>query len=102
MSNTTKDGGQAFPGKRLITTGVTCGTREINEQGMSLRDYFAGQAMSGLSGNDKILEAMAKSTDSFSICARANAIMAYELSDAMLAERAKVTDLERAGAGGMK
>lgn len=87
MSDAIKDGGAAFPVSHMQHFHQE--HAQAGEFGMSLRDYFAWQAMNGLAGSDKILEAMAKSTDSFSIVSRANAIMAYELADAMLAERAK-------------
>jgi hypothetical protein len=59
------DGGQAFP-------------RSSGLPGMSLRDWFAGQALTGFAANtvdDKYTAQLAKS--------------AYAIADAMLAERAK-------------
>ncbi len=49
--------------------------------GMSLRDYFAGMALSGISGNTTILNEAKDCGDV------ANA--AYNFADAMLAERMK-------------
>ena len=66
MSDKPNDGGPAFPGDGL------------GKQGMSLRDWFAGQALAGLiacpntSGDEK-----------------AFACNAYKFADAMLAEREK-------------
>jgi hypothetical protein len=53
-------------------------TDYIEEQGMTLRDYFAGQALVGL---------LANSVGPFS-CPR----LAYSLADAMLKERVKTDD----------
>lgn len=62
----TNNGGPAFPSDRF------------SELGMSLRDYFAGQALAGLLACDETggrKERFAK--------------VAYEYADAMLAERQK-------------
>ena len=70
-----KDGGPAFPrdaagfdfqGQRVVSASA----------GMSLRDYFAGQALAFLRFND-----YAGHGDAARLC--------YELADAMLAERDK-------------
>lgn len=63
--STPKDGGPAFP--------VCTDFSRVNE-GMSLRDWFAGQALSRLA---------------YEMGADAAAVDAYEYADAMLAERAK-------------
>ena len=60
----TKDGGQAFP--VAASNGHT--------EGMTLRDYFAGQALTGLLAH-------LNSSVGVSIC--------YEWADAMIAERNK-------------
>lgn len=52
--------------------------------GMSLRDWFAGQALSGLTSNTKWLETVNLKTD-LPCTIAANA--AYEFADAMLAAR---------------
>ena len=62
---TIKDGGPAFP--------VICATNMISH-GMTLRDYFAGQAL---------MHQFAAGYDSKQNTARA----AYELADAMIAAR---------------
>jgi hypothetical protein len=48
MSTTFNDGGSAFPHNELTSTG------EIyhDHLGMSLRDYFAGQALAGMMANN--------------------------------------------------
>lgn len=65
------DGGQAFPSHRASATPIP---------GMTLRDYFAGQAMAGMmsdSGCNPTRHHTAKDS--------------YLLADAMLAERAKAS-----------
>lgn len=73
-----KDGGTAFPIEGYQSDGF--GVNVIKSAGMSLRDWYAGQALKGIAG----------------IAAKAdkrywNAIAAecYEAADAMLAERTK-------------
>jgi len=83
-----EDGGPAFPISDASDDlhypngqPVTSGADAINTRGMSLRDYFAGQAISQLwNGYDL------KSEDSQLATAAAKA---YALADAMLKERAK-------------
>ncbi len=58
-------GGPAFPS----------GTDGLYFKGMTLRDYFAAQAMHGMAKDDVSIKAIAR--------------VAYEISDAMLAERVK-------------
>lgn len=74
------DGGPAFP-----TDGMTLidGTRASTKRsGMSLRDYFAGQAMAAYLASPTTSR---MATDNVSICAE----WAYAQADAMLAEREK-------------
>jgi len=69
----------AFP--LVVTTGsVATGFKIHRTEGMSLRDYFAGQALVGLAA----LSAHPQSPD-----IAGQAIMAYEMADAMLKERGK-------------
>lgn len=63
---TPPDGGPAFP----------CGPENSDHPGMSLRDFFAGQAIAGLGLTDE-------ETDSWG----GVAAYAYGLADAMLKER---------------
>lgn len=97
MSDTAKDGGPAFPFEYDVGEGLG----RAPHTGMSLRDYFAAQAMVGLSVS---WADTAVGRVNFTTAAES----AYKAADAMLAERAKaeppstLTDLERAGAGGMK
>lgn len=79
MSDERDDGGPAFP-----TTKPLDGWGDPN-RGMSLRDWFAGQALIGL------LSATShpKSTGPSQEPAEVYALNAYILADAMLAERTK-------------
>jgi hypothetical protein len=71
-----KDGGQAFPRSvAKASSGVIPGPR-----GMTLRDYFAGQALAGYSASD---EHFCEWTH------RETADQAYAAADAMIAERDK-------------
>mgnify|MGYP000888019546 CR=1 FL=1 len=55
--------------------------------GMTLRDWFAGQALAGIAANEAFLVKTKELGDPKTICAKA----AYEFADAMLAAR-KETD----------
>ena len=57
-------------------------------KGMSLRDYFAGQALQGLSGNPWFIEQQAHAHGPDAVEANI-ARVAYLVADAMLAERNK-------------
>ena len=63
MSNEQDDGGPAFP------------NNDATHPGMSLRDWFAGQALAGLCAYNEIADPSVY------------ALACYALSDAMLAER---------------
>lgn len=67
------DGGAAFPSPGVILDGRQQGAYE----GMTLRDYFAAKAMQAWS--------VGVYSPKEQVCAR----VAYEVDDAMLAERAK-------------
>lgn len=91
-----KDGGPAFP-TREIRDGEGNGIRQA-EDGMTLRDYFAAQAMSA-----EIITSTSDATpeSAYALMAAAKAARrtpeqqvasnAYKWADAMLAERAKAT-----------
>ncbi len=92
-TNKTGDGGPAFP-MRERTVRIDCnGCREVEHgsPGMSLRDWFAGQALAGVLTTKVIATAHKdggkSGLDGFEVAA----ILAYGYADAMLAERAKVT-----------
>lgn len=58
--------------------------------GMTLRDYFAGQALSGLCANESYIRAIAEDEE-LSDKDKPNKLaeICYELADAMLAQREK-------------
>ena len=73
-----KNGGSAFPGyfKTVVVENMRPVEKTIVSEGMTLRDYFAGQALLGfVQGGVYASENCAK--------------VAYMLADAMLAEREK-------------
>jgi ribonuclease I len=76
MSANTKDGGQAFPSPGVALNGHQRGACE----GMSLRDYFAAQALSGI-------EASQGNSGNFVSTVEKVVDRAYELADAMLKAR---------------
>jgi hypothetical protein len=68
--NEFNDGGPAFPSDR------------VGQVGMSLRDWFAGQALAGIMANAKLVTVLAKSKQDPASCA-------YEMAEFMMAERDK-------------
>ena len=89
MSANRDDGGPAFPEPKW----TRCGEQEIGESkpGMTLRDWFAGQALVGMvpvvckpGCQYEPQEGDPRSVEVFT------AAVVYSLADAMLAERAKV------------
>lgn len=81
MSNdkTTRDGGPAFPREDYQTL------RSAGQCGMSLRDWFAGQALAGGEARHLMEEACIRYSE------EGLAEAAYRIADFMLAERAKET-----------
>ncbi len=82
------DGGSAFPQH------ADTGNLEDWRMGMSLRDYFAGQALGGLVAAYRATpEAAASLTDVAKAVGltpqEVEATVAYEIADAMLAERGR-------------
>jgi hypothetical protein len=86
MMNTEQDGGPAFP---QLCGADTVGTNE----GMSLRDWFAGQALVGILGNSELFNSLSNALDSQPGCdtlehvMSAVALMATQQADAMLKAR---------------
>lgn len=79
------DGGPAFPQQNpLVSLNPQTGEISRVDDGMSLRDWFAGQALSGLYGS-VMKAALPMGMDRNELMARA----AYEVADAMLLERSK-------------
>lgn len=102
--NEKNDGGAAFPFGVKVISRNPYGERpdrveSQNEPGMTLRDYFAGQALAGLCANEVRRAAVSKALreadpaqDSLEREADGCATYArycYVLADAMLAEREK-------------
>ena len=75
------DGGAAFP----VPSDCPY-TRFAGDYGMTLRDWFAGQALTGVLGNPATMEFMATKGDD--LCTTASRL-SYEMADAMIAERDK-------------
>ena len=73
---TPKDGGPAFPGRDFETRPFS--------RGMTLRDYFAGQAVAALVHDEVSHCPQGRNADGTAIARRA-----YAVADAMLAEREK-------------
>lgn len=79
-----RNGGFAFPGTLAMPEGGI-----FESAGMTLRDWFAGQALVGMNASPALLEAV---TGPDAGAGRHNdrlARSAYRQADAMLAERAK-------------
>ena len=71
------DGGPAFP--LAVPVGDGLGI----QHGMSLRDWFAGQALAGMLASDQVGESQWADNKDYA------ASFAYKMADAMLQERAK-------------
>jgi hypothetical protein len=80
-SKTPPDGGQAFPATASSVMGW--------QPGMSLRDYFAAQAMAGIQSNAWQMDALDKTLKSGEAVQRVIAQTAYQIADAMLAARGR-------------
>ncbi len=72
------DGGPAFP---MPDTVYPSGQVQTGCYGMSLRDWFAGQAVSGILASNSCQDNITSSEQEVAY--------AYKIADAMLAERAK-------------
>lgn len=81
------DGGPAFPEIKIETEKHYEGNKNIRiyKSGMTLRDYFAGQALMGILGNSSIIDYLPSDLNgTYNI-----ENYAYKYADAMLAEREK-------------
>ena len=90
----TNDGGPAFPGERKDQIGNDHDGKPVYSiaqyPGMSLRDWFAGQAMLGfLSNPESTKSTLAVAEEEDWEPAAVSAAIAYAQADAMLAEREK-------------
>ncbi len=84
----TKHGGPAFPQNNLSPYGM--GPIEGNNGGMSLRDWFAGQALAGICASPNYRDFAAAGDDvRMQTCTYTQAISrhAYQIADDMLAAR---------------
>jgi len=81
MSATINDGGSAFP---LAASTMPNGEYQWQEHGMSLRDWFAGQALAQI-GNEYV--ARGEITRHAQEHAMRLAAHAYNIADAMIAAR---------------
>ena len=75
------DGGSAFPipGQRIVVS-----------YGMSLRDWFEGQALAGMTSCIELMTSVQSTAKGDGIdAASVTAACAYDLADAMLVERGK-------------
>lgn len=94
MSKQIKDGGPAFPRaaseyepNELRSDGLIAA---LPYNGMSLRDWYAGQALIGMLSNDEFIKAMVlEELTNKTKHHKSAAIGAYRFADAMIAEREK-------------
>ena len=93
MSTVADDGGPAFPGQ-LMDFQPHTGNQVVRDQwfGMTLRDWFAGQALSHI-GNEYV--ACGDITPQAQDHAKTLAAHAYNIADAMIAARKGGTDGNR-------
>ncbi len=77
-----KQGGAAFPSPANVNP-------EGSNGGMSLRDWFAGQALAGTLANPTMMTAIAKASGDYAEAHKRVAESAYESADAMIVEREK-------------
>jgi hypothetical protein len=89
--STINDGGPAFPAQPIhhFPDGITMSQ---NQGGMTLRDYFAGQALAGISENiepqiDKLDSKEENFDRDIKVLFRVAAYRAYTYADAMIAVR---------------
>lgn len=89
MSGAEKDGGLAFPGSRSEPTslGARYDTREVNYPGLTVRDWFAGQALTAVT-MVATMPGVGK-TGGGPLDESDLAEAAYAFADAMLKERSK-------------
>lgn len=80
------DGGPAFPRPHSECSATDCIS---SQEGMTLRDYFAAQALVGAMSGDT-LSALTRTFGGSTVSGLARC--AYELADAMLAERERKPD----------
>ena len=84
MIESSHDGGPAFPHGKYMKHKVTGAFDTYAHGGMSLRDYFAGQALAGLCANPDLGSSVIFSEDRPD---ETIAEMAYTVADALIAQR---------------
>jgi hypothetical protein len=86
------DGGPAYPtAPEYDHDGYCWGLREYGQPGMSLRDWFAGQAVSAILTNNPILDILT-TNDKDESTRYGAARYAYEVADAMLRAREETSN----------
>ena len=83
MSDKIDDGGQAFPSHPALYSSAD----QAEAQGMSLRDWFAGQALAGMMANQRLLYLLVPKNMSQNEADELVARQAYASADAMIAAR---------------
>ena len=83
MTSTIKDGGCAYPCEYHRRSGMHS-TEKVVAKGMSLRDYFAGQALAGDMANPGEGVFTSDANSKFLI---ERAVFHYRMADAMIAAR---------------
>lgn len=87
MSESINDGGSAFPVSPVICGKSDVYTTTKTWDGMSLRDWFAGQALIGLWAG--LSQSKIQNGQTREAWIRGIAEASYEMADAMIAEREK-------------
>ena len=82
------DGGSAFVGDGWAVDGV----QERKGGGLTVRDWFAGQALKGMQANQQLMSSLAAKYGRDYLLFSELSDAAYRMADAMMAERAKAEE----------
>ena len=82
------DGGPAFPQQLSVGQRERGGNEAFGNGGMTLRDWFAGQALAGCTANTVLMRGIVEQFGEAKT-AEAVATLVYHHANAMLAEREK-------------
>ena len=85
MSEKLKDGGPAFLGDGWAIDGM----QVIRGGGLTVRDWFAGQALAGMQANQQLMSSLAAKYGRDDLLFSELSDAAYRMAEAMLTERAK-------------